>query len=149
MEDKKEQGCGAAWCIIRLGSIPHQHTNGPCQCLRDIPLPLRMQVQRKLLALMSENESVLKENTRLRIKCGVEEMNEGDFATYCYADSQTMRALQLAEEELRFDRKHCVVKETGEPRLVSHALNAVETAIAINGGEPISRKITKRGAKRV
>jgi len=46
------------------------------------------------------------------------------------AYGEMLAALRIAEEELRFDAKHAVVKATGERRLVSHALALTRSAIA-------------------
>ena len=49
-----EQGCSDGNCKLRLTPVTGQHTNGGCQCLRDLPTQLRIQVERKLWSLKTE-----------------------------------------------------------------------------------------------
>jgi len=46
-------GCSDGFCFLR-GPATGQHTNGGCNCLRDIPMPLRSVVRHRILRLMSE-----------------------------------------------------------------------------------------------
>lgn len=40
--------CTNAYCLLRIGRPPKQHTNGPCKCLQDVPTELRIRITRKL-----------------------------------------------------------------------------------------------------
>lgn len=44
----KAQNCSDGNCRLRIGPAVGQHTNGGCRCLRDLPVPLRIAIQRKL-----------------------------------------------------------------------------------------------------
>lgn len=40
------------------------------------------------------------------------------------------QALLIAQEELRFDAAHAIVRESGEPRVVSQALALIDRALS-------------------
>jgi hypothetical protein len=40
--------CTNGFCWLQIGPATGQHTNGPCNCLRDIPLALRQEIKAKL-----------------------------------------------------------------------------------------------------
>ena len=51
-----EYGCSDGSCRLRLTPATGQHTNAGCSCMRDIPMPLRLAVIRKLQHLADEAE---------------------------------------------------------------------------------------------
>jgi len=51
----KYEGCSDGNCLLRITPL-QQHTNGGCRCLRDVPLPLRLAIQRKLWSQKDEIE---------------------------------------------------------------------------------------------
>lgn len=46
-----DNGCSDGNCKLRIGECKGQHTNGGCRCLRDIPTPLRLRIERKLASV--------------------------------------------------------------------------------------------------
>lgn len=53
MSDNEYNGCSDGNCLLRLEPL-RQHTNGGCRCLRDVPLPLRLAITRKITVQMEE-----------------------------------------------------------------------------------------------
>lgn len=56
------EGCSDGNCVLRLEPLK-VHTNGGCRCLRDVPTPLRLAIQRKL---RSQHGELQRLRTRLR-----------------------------------------------------------------------------------
>ena len=69
----KYEGCSDGNCLLRITPL-QQHTNGGCRCLRDVPLPLRLAIQRKLWSQKDEIERLTRElegvNTSVCHRCG-------------------------------------------------------------------------------
>lgn len=49
-----QQGCNNGHCWLLIGSATGQHTNGGCNCLRELPVPVRLAVERKIARLTAE-----------------------------------------------------------------------------------------------
>lgn len=49
-----DQGCRSGFCWLRLEPITGQHTNGGCNCLRELPVKLRLAVEAKIMRLERE-----------------------------------------------------------------------------------------------
>ena len=48
VSNTKQHGCTNGFCWMRIGPVTGQHTNGPCNCLRDIPFELQQAIKVKL-----------------------------------------------------------------------------------------------------
>jgi hypothetical protein len=48
------QGCSDGNCWLRIDPLVGQHTNAGCHCLHYLPVPLRIQIERKLQSQRTE-----------------------------------------------------------------------------------------------
>lgn len=60
----KPQGCTNGHCWLRIKPLIGQHTNGGCNCLRDVPVTLRLAIERKIQSQRKRIERLRAENVR-------------------------------------------------------------------------------------